>query len=915
VHSSRLVRMAHYYDPMAGGPPLQQPYHPHPQAHHRMSTMTGGGPPVMPGMPPPGMAPPAAYGAYPAYPYPQPMYFPPPASVHSGHHQHAGGQRPQMVYQNPNITSWLNQTPLPLGLEAAGDESETEEEESEDEDSDEQGRRRRKKGQKKRSHRSKTSSNGAVHVAPGRSNAKPLTPLASGNIPAPLPAPPPVKLGEVGLYRDRQSVAYDPTNPIRVQPMEDGRAVRKAGAVSKKQMKHIKEMAKRIEKEEAARAKEEEEGRLDEASRKWRSRNDDSSSESSGGDGGKARRESRRSVIVRVTDSEDEEAAKRVVKRVSVDAKARHGEKKRGSSSESDEALPSRKVVGRKVPATVANLGSAEAMREFLFVTPGRNRTAPAMSSTKAAAETRDTIVLDKENDEESGSSDERPEDSDNESEDGEEEQEEDAVARMKSMNLGRNRASAAVDDEYIFSDDEDDGRRPRDHAPPPPLQNIYPPADTEDDDATLVAELEEKRLQCKRARQEPESSLDAARHIIENAQRAYFDPGLQKHLCAGAVKCLQKVGSLPPSACPPDVAAEAQHLLANLYVSGVPGFQERHKPDYVKAFVLYSSAAKKDHADATFHVALCYEQGAGVSANNAKAVHNYKKAARKNHPGAMLRLGMAVLRGELSQHKNLRDGIKWLRLAAKYADERYPQALYELAMLHDSGDGNNHIVWSDHAYVVELLTRGAELGHAKSQYKLGQAYELGMYGCALDAARSVYYYSLAAENDHAEAMFELGGWYLTGASDPNGSFTLPQSDVEARRWVSRAAEMQLPRAMFAMGYFIENGIGADPKDENADHGPDPDGALLWYRRAAADGDEKAKKRLEALGIKEAKERKTVVGGMMGGSGTKSTPYAPYEKQPALGDFAPVPKRVVSVRRRRQDLDEELDGGNKCLIM
>lgn len=85
--------------------------------------------------------------------------------------------------------------------------------------------------------------------------------------------------------------------------------------------------------------------------------------------------------------------------------------------------------------------------------------------------------------------------------------------------------------------------------------------------------------------------------------------------------------------------------------------------------------------------------------------------------------------------------------------------------------------------------------------------------------------------------MFELGGWYLVGSSDPKTDFVLPQSDLEAYKWVKRAAERDLPRAMFAMGYFCEMGIGHLRQD--------PDEAWKWYGKAAQAGDPKAVEKLK----------------------------------------------------------------------
>jgi TPR repeat protein len=118
-----------------------------------------------------------------------------------------------------------------------------------------------------------------------------------------------------------------------------------------------------------------------------------------------------------------------------------------------------------------------------------------------------------------------------------------------------------------------------------------------------------------------------------------------------------------------------------------------------------------------------------------------------------MFRMSSSLLKGELGQQTDSRDGLKWLKLAAKYANEQYPQALYDLAMLHD--EGLKSLVWADHKYMIELLTRASELQHAPSQYTLGQAYEYGRYDQEKNPAKSIYFYSLAASNNHVEVCFQ----------------------------------------------------------------------------------------------------------------------------------------------------------------
>ncbi|RUO95751.1 hypothetical protein BC936DRAFT_143312 [Jimgerdemannia flammicorona] len=194
-----------------------------------------------------------------------------------------------------------------------------------------------------------------------------------------------------------------------------------------------------------------------------------------------------------------------------------------------------------------------------------------------------------------------------------------------------------------------------------------------------------------------------------------------------------------------------------------------------------------------------------------------------------MYRVGVAELNGELGISKNPRDGVKWLKRAAEAATIEYPHALHELGLLHERGIDN--VVFVDTEYAVSLYAQAADLGYAPSGFRLGECYEYGKLGCPQDAALSIHYYTIAAQQGHREASFALTAWYLVGSPG-----VLPQSDAEAYLWAKKAAEKELPKAEYAVGYFTEVGIGA-PKN--------PEAAMEWYRKAAEHGDKRAIQRLE----------------------------------------------------------------------
>ncbi|GAA5907374.1 hypothetical protein JCM6882_002820 [Rhodosporidiobolus microsporus] len=277
----------------------------------------------------------------------------------------------------------------------------------------------------------------------------------------------------------------------------------------------------------------------------------------------------------------------------------------------------------------------------------------------------------------------------------------------------------------------------------------------------------------------------------------------------------------------------KSQYFLGDCYTQGIG--TPKGKRDYDKAFPLFMLSGKHGHAAGSYRAAQCLEHGWGTRKDLSKAVSLYRRAAVLTHTQAMHRLGLAEINGELGLSKRPKDGVQWLTRAAELADQvdpPQPQSLHELAILHEKGIEN--VVFQDEEYAAELLARAAELQYAPSAYKLGECYEYGKMGCPQDAALSIHYYNIAAQQQHPAACFALTAWYLVGSPG-----VLPQSDTEAYLWAKKAAELGLAKAMYACGYFTEVGIGTY-KDERD--------ALEWFRKAAAHGDKRAQDRLRMSG-------------------------------------------------------------------
>jgi len=300
--------------------------------------------------------------------------------------------------------------------------------------------------------------------------------------------------------------------------------------------------------------------------------------------------------------------------------------------------------------------------------------------------------------------------------------------------------------------------------------------------------------------------------------------------------------------ACQSNPHGDSLYLLGILYATGFPGITtvelKEFKPNYNKAYHCFYQGYKVHHQESSFTMGVCHELGLGTRADQRKAFQIYQRASTLNHPGAMCRLGLACLNGELGMKTNLKEGVRWLRLSTMYANKQYPQAFYHLSTIYERGIPN--LIIRDNKYAVQLLDKAAALGHIQSQYKLGLCYEHGELDVEVDAKTSMRYFGMAAAKGHGESMFELAGWYLTGSqvshttddgkqNDEVVEYVIEPSNEIAFQWTRKAAERSLPKAEFALGYFYDNGIGINKDAEEA---------MKWYYVASTHGDPKAQKKM-----------------------------------------------------------------------
>lgn len=338
-------------------------------------------------------------------------------------------------------------------------------------------------------------------------------------------------------------------------------------------------------------------------------------------------------------------------------------------------------------------------------------------------------------------------------------------------------------------------------------------------------ADLEQARLDHEASRASPRLALRYAKKLVEASHVLASEGGrldakaTQRNREKYLNDAYKRVKDLVRNAYP-----EAQFYMAECYGSGELGLEVDPK----EAFALYQAAAKGGHAAASFRTAVSCEigpeEGGGTRRDYPKAVQWYRRAAALGDVAGMFKLGIILLRGLLGVPRNVGEAVTWLKRAAERADVDNPHALHELATLHEPTNADPQVrekILPDEAYALSLFKQAAELGFKRSQFRLGQAYEYGSLGLEIDNRASIAWYTKAAAQGDHQAELALSGWYLTGAEG-----MLEQSDMEAYLWARKAAQSEPPlaKAMFAMGYFTEQGIGCPKSLEEAKR---------WYGRAA----------------------------------------------------------------------------------
>lgn len=295
-----------------------------------------------------------------------------------------------------------------------------------------------------------------------------------------------------------------------------------------------------------------------------------------------------------------------------------------------------------------------------------------------------------------------------------------------------------------------------------------------------------------------------------------------------------------------PQPKPEALYARGDLLACGA--FPTYVSKDLRSAFSDFERSARMGWAPSWFRIGRDYEMLGDI----ARARTAYGRGVNLNDVGCMYRLGMAKVLGQLEVPEDMPGGASLLQAAADAStvDTPHPAYVYGLILTGELPSVPIPLEYfatpenpsPTHESLMplgrEYLQRAAYLNLPAAQSKCGWCYEHAQLSFPFDPLMSVQYYSAASQGGEPEADMALSKWFLCGAE---GCFD--KNESLAWTFAERAAKHRLPTAEFAIGYYLEVGIGTKI---------DLDAARAWYGRAAAQGNTDAAQRLAALQSSES---------------------------------------------------------------
>lgn len=203
--------------------------------------------------------------------------------------------------------------------------------------------------------------------------------------------------------------------------------------------------------------------------------------------------------------------------------------------------------------------------------------------------------------------------------------------------------------------------------------------------------------------------------------------------------------------------------------------------------------ACEQENADALNYMGQLHMKGLTdrVPKEPSLAVNYFTVAVKKGHQEAMCNLAVNLLDG-VGCTQNLEEAF---RLVTKCVEKNHPRAITLLGKMYYYGTG----VIQDYDKAVELFKRAAEMNNDSGLNSLGVAHEEGN-GVVKDIKKAAYFYERAKDLGNMNAYSNLGYIKL-----------IQKEYLEGHQYLTVAAEQGHIDALFNLGQIYQQGLGVNP--------------------------------------------------------------------------------------------------------
>jgi len=217
----------------------------------------------------------------------------------------------------------------------------------------------------------------------------------------------------------------------------------------------------------------------------------------------------------------------------------------------------------------------------------------------------------------------------------------------------------------------------------------------------------------------------------------------------------------------------------------------DKDKSEKMEALAWHEKAAERGDSDGLLSVAYFHERGITMPVDLDGAIQLYRKSVDLGSLGGMLALGRLYREG-IGVKQDYGQSLQWYRKAAELGAGT---AMINIAYAYDHGVGVTQDRGEAERWYAKLRSTGdhtMDVTQPNVMWLIGQQFQNGMSGIPIDTAEAAKWYEKSANMDFRPAMTSLGSLYDLG-NIFDKKWTVNR--VEAVRWYKKAADQGDDRA------------------------------------------------------------------------------------------------------------------------